>query len=327
MEENQYYPLGLTMAGISSKAFGRLENKIKFNGYEENKTFDLNWLESFYRTYDPQLGRFWQIDPKPNASMSPYIAFENNPIGFSDLLGDSIVDPKRTVGYRVYVVNYTRDIGSSLSYRRFRLSQMLYPNHTILIQTDKLDGTTVEDIKKQLGSDGYIKTLALDYHREAYDKMKDSDKDDFFTGLANGYTSDKTNELLGMCWAGGRPVIDGKPNDDLTKNISQQLDKATVFGLQTEAWNPSFYLTGNFGVTNPAYLFNNNAISKREREKESVWTMSFYSQRTKGYSSTAFQMTLTFSLQGVITFSPYVSPYVQKKQDWKKILPIININD
>lgn len=114
--------------------------------------------------------------------MSPYVAFENNPIGFSDLLGDSIIDPKRTVGYRVYVVNYTRDIGSSLSYRRFRLSQMLYPNHTILIQTDKLDGTTVEDIEKQLGSDGYIKTLALDCHREAYDKMKDSDKDDFLLG-------------------------------------------------------------------------------------------------------------------------------------------------
>lgn len=97
--------------------------------------------------------------------------------------------------------------------------------------------------------------------------------------------------MLGWWWGA---VIDGKPNDDLTKNISQQLDKATVFGLQTEAWNPSLYLTGNFGVTNPAYLFN-NAISKREREKESVWTMSFYSQRTKGYSSTAFQMTLTFS--------------------------------
>ena len=79
----------MVQKGISSKAFGRLENKKKFNGYEENKTFDLNWLESFYRTYDPQLGRFWQIDPKPNYDLSPYVAFGNNPIRFNDLLGDT----------------------------------------------------------------------------------------------------------------------------------------------------------------------------------------------------------------------------------------------
>jgi RHS repeat-associated protein len=66
LEETQYYPFGLPMNGISSKAAGKVENKKKFNGYEENKDLDVNWLESFYRTYDPQLGRFWQIDPKPN---------------------------------------------------------------------------------------------------------------------------------------------------------------------------------------------------------------------------------------------------------------------
>jgi RHS repeat-associated protein len=80
VEETGYYPFGLVQAGISSKAFGRLENRKKFNGYEENKDFDLNWLESFYRTYDPQLGRFWQVDPKPNHSESPYAAMGNNPI-------------------------------------------------------------------------------------------------------------------------------------------------------------------------------------------------------------------------------------------------------
>ena len=79
------------MAGISSKAlsFGQPENKKKYQGYEFNSDFDLNLYESFYRTHDPQLGRFWQLDPKPNEFESLYAAMGNNPIRNFDFLGDT----------------------------------------------------------------------------------------------------------------------------------------------------------------------------------------------------------------------------------------------
>ena len=78
------------MAGISSKAAGGVANNKKYNGYEFNGDFDINLYETFYRSHDPQIGRFWQIDPKAINEEGPYVAMGNNPILYFDLLGDDI---------------------------------------------------------------------------------------------------------------------------------------------------------------------------------------------------------------------------------------------
>jgi RHS repeat-associated protein len=94
-----YYPFGLTMAGISSKAAGKLENKKRFNGIEHTTDLDLNQYDAFYRTMDPQIGRWWQIDPKVDEgyeSVSPYTSMYNNPISISDPLGDEGEDANQS---------------------------------------------------------------------------------------------------------------------------------------------------------------------------------------------------------------------------------------
>lgn len=90
-EETHYYPFGLTMEGISSKALGlgAPENKAKFNSIEQNRDLDLNMYDAFYRNFDPQVGRFCQVDPRPNEMYSQYAGMANNPIIFSDPLGDT----------------------------------------------------------------------------------------------------------------------------------------------------------------------------------------------------------------------------------------------
>jgi RHS repeat-associated protein len=92
MEETHYYPFGLTMAGISSKAAGKLENKFKYNTWERNQDLSLEIDESFYRVNDYQTGRFWQPDPKIEwATMerwSPYVSNLDNPILYNDPKGD-----------------------------------------------------------------------------------------------------------------------------------------------------------------------------------------------------------------------------------------------
>ncbi|PVD49288.1 hypothetical protein DC498_25810 [Terrimonas sp.] len=80
------------MAGISSKALkpGTPENRKKFNGIEHTTEFDLNTYDAFYRNADPQIGRWWQIDPKPNEMQSLYSMMGNNPISNADPLGDTL---------------------------------------------------------------------------------------------------------------------------------------------------------------------------------------------------------------------------------------------
>ena len=86
-----YTAFGLKIAGISSKKLGDAnEGALKNNrGYQADYSeFDdeVGWNEFALRNYDPQIGRWIQVDPYDEFP-SPYTGMGNNPISFVDPTG------------------------------------------------------------------------------------------------------------------------------------------------------------------------------------------------------------------------------------------------
>ena len=85
-----YYPFGLKHKGynnVTSSNGNSTAQKFGYNGVELEESLGLNLYEMDVRSYDPAIGRFTGIDPVTHYSMSPYVAFDNNPIFWEDPSG------------------------------------------------------------------------------------------------------------------------------------------------------------------------------------------------------------------------------------------------
>ena len=91
LQENHYYPFGMQMKGSWMENPGR-ESKYLFNGIERNEDLGLNWDLATFRSYDPAIGRWMQVDPRAEKyyGITPYNGMGNNPISIADPAGDTL---------------------------------------------------------------------------------------------------------------------------------------------------------------------------------------------------------------------------------------------
>ncbi len=97
LQEQSYYPFGLQMAGISDEAMNKLTSRNKFNGGTElEEDYGVNLYSTFYRQYDPQIGRFSGVDMLTESSMglNPYQFGNDNPVSFNDATGAKAQMPR-----------------------------------------------------------------------------------------------------------------------------------------------------------------------------------------------------------------------------------------
>ena len=146
LEENHYYPYGLKMAALCSKAFGSLLNKFQYQGTYSEFDEETGYNEFALRNYDPQLGRWTGVDPYDEFA-SPYVGMGNNPVRNVDPSGGGLGDPpvhtlaevivksappsmlftlaKKAIGYTVTLgeMYYRYQNGSGQEFRSHKLNE------------------------------------------------------------------------------------------------------------------------------------------------------------------------------------------------------------
>lgn len=78
--------------GAISKSFNDGQIDLAHNGQKRSTEVSASAQTALYWEYDGDVGRRWNVDPKPRAEESLYLCFSGNPFSIKDIMGDKPTD-------------------------------------------------------------------------------------------------------------------------------------------------------------------------------------------------------------------------------------------
>jgi hypothetical protein len=213
LDAQDYAPFGMVMPGrkfsaniVYGGANAPQRYRYGFNGQERDTDVGENINTAMFWEYDARIGRRWNVDPKPNISVSPYNCFGGNPIFYSDYLGDKIKGANQTSANRMLTEIQGTFKGDKAAKLRnlFKLSSDKVTMQSINEKdfTAAVSGLSADEQKLAYGyynaiNSSDVHTVEMVYRSESlsttaatlFGKSKGSDFDDLTYGGANTKTS------------------------------------------------------------------------------------------------------------------------------------------
>ncbi len=217
VRKQDYDPFGLPLKGIDyqSPTLDTLSKKYFFNGKEYLVTIGLNMYDYGLRTYNPRLGRFYQIDPKASLmpSWSPYSFSFDNPVRFRDYDGQ--------IPYPITVRSFAPFSSFGFGYHGDNRGYSASASVTARVHQQINFDTDKSGISARAWSSPTFRTDNPSGAKTANSFV------DFTENLSISNSGDARRFNFGTHSAGSNPDIKGSPDIDVFSNFSITNNKKT----------------------------------------------------------------------------------------------------
>ena len=142
-----FYPFGMLQPG---RNYNAPDYRYGFNGMEADEEVlrSKNNYTTYFRQYDARLGRWWSTDPKGNAALSEYNAMRDNPIFYTDPVGDTVYVRGQSKDYIRSKINLMRDQSTLFNIIFSELHSSKHPDVVSLDETMSNPGKFVSYTNK-----------------------------------------------------------------------------------------------------------------------------------------------------------------------------------
>lgn len=238
VSKQDYDPFGLPLKGIDyqSPNIDTLSKKYFFNGKEYLVTFGLKMYDYGMRTYNPRLGRYYQIDPKASLmpSWSPYSFSFDNPIRYRDYDGQ--------VPYPITIRSFAPFSSFGFGYHGDNRGYSTSTSATARVHQQINFDTDKTGISARAWSSPTFRTNNPNDAKTAKSTVE------FTDNLSINNSGSSKNFKFGTHSAGSNPDVKGSPDIDVFSKFSITSD------TKTGSLNISGSLTGDNFPSTEAFI-------------------------------------------------------------------------